>query len=119
MITFDRDGACNLKTPVSMCFECWRDWKTDPRTVTRRTEEKSNSRSLKLVVNRPRSPEGWQIDVNEIIAEINEILSTGPYPVPKIEDKPHDLAKDLLGKITRIRDNLKTEIEMLKSISNQ
>lgn len=119
MMTFDRDGACNLKTPVSMCFECWRDWKTDPRTVTRRTEERSNNGNLNIVIDRPRSPEGWQLDMNDVIAEINDILSSGPYPVTKIEDKPHDQAKALLGKVTRIRDNLKKEIEMLNTMSNQ
>lgn len=99
--------------PVCLCLDHFKEFKNDPRTAKRIKEEnqKAADRAKQSAAEkRPRNPDGWQADAEDLVDEINRTLETIRLDVPALIGLEHRECLDKLRSLNTIK-KLLTDIQ--------
>lgn len=105
--------------PVCLCVPHFREWKSDPRTKNRLFEEQEKYQKRiqsSCVGKRPRNPQGWQIDAEETVHELNNMVSGLAFDVPVISSLPDHESLERLRDLNKIKPLLQSAIDQAKHL---
>ena len=94
--------------PLCLCLDHYKEWKIDPKSATRLKEEKNKMteklRASRSPTDRPRSPEGWQLDAEDLVHELNQTVENLRFDVPYLIGLQNKDCLDKLKSLGRIKE---------------